>query len=292
MSDIVQLLFNGLGWSAFYALFAIGLTLVFGVMRVINFAHGELFMIGCFTIWVVVETLGNTLPLPLVFLVALLIAMLVVGGLGVALERGLFRPLRKELLAGYMASLGLMYVLQVSAGQIFGYYGRRVPAVFPGNIEFLGAFITHQRVATIIVAAMLVGILWFFLGRTKLGRAMRATSQDSEAAVLQGIGINRMSALVMAIGSALAAAAGVLVSNMMTISAFIGGQVIWKAFIVVIVGGMGSIGGTIVASLLFGFLDSLVVEMGEPQIVIMVDVLVMLLVLAFRPRGILGRGIE
>lgn len=190
-----------------------------------------------------------------------------------------------------MATLQLMFVLQVVAAAIFGVHGRRVPSVFTGQLEIMDAVINYQRIASIIIAVILLTLLWLFLERTKTGRAIRASSQDAEAAALQGMSLSKMSMLVVGIGSALAAASAVIVANMFTIHPYMGATVIWKAFIVIIVGGAGSIGGAIVASVLFGFVDATIAALGEPQMVVMIDVLIMLIVLAFRPQGLLGREI-
>ncbi|MFC1903822.1 branched-chain amino acid ABC transporter permease [Chloroflexota bacterium] len=290
-SDIMQFIFNGLSLSGFYAIFAIGLALVFGVMKLVNFAHGELFMFGAFTSWLVISYGEGLLPLPLLFILSLILAMLIVGGFGVVLERFLFKPLKYEIFSCYMATLQLMFVLQVVAAAIFGVHGRRVPSVFTGQLEIMDAVINYQRIASIIIAVILLTLLWLFLERTKTGRAIRASSQDAEAAALQGMSLSKMSMLVVGIGSALAAASAVIVANMFTIHPYMGATVIWKAFIVIIVGGAGSIGGAIVASVLFGFVDATIAALGEPQMVVMIDVLIMLIVLAFRPQGLLGREI-
>ena len=286
--NIWQLFINGIGLSSFYALFAVGLSLVFGVMKIINFAHGELYMLGAYCVWFVISTGSGHLSLIPLFFLGLVLAILVVGGVGLAIERGIFRPLRLSPFSGFMASVGLLYVLQVSVGEAIGFKGKIVPEVFPGVFEVAGAILSMRGIVTILAAVILLGLLWFFLERTRLGRAVRASSQDSEAAAMQGIKPDRMSALVMAMGGALAGAAGAFVGTSLLVTPFMGWVVLWKAFIVTIVGGMGSIGGAIVAALLFGFLDSLVITMSDPRFVVMIDVLIMLLILAFRPQGLLG----
>lgn len=289
LQNIGQLVFNGLGLSVFYAWFAVGLTLVFGVMKIINFAHGELYMVGAYTFWLVISVGSDSLPLLPLFFLGLVAGMLVAGGLAMALERAIFRALRGSPLAVFLSSFGVAYTLQVSVGQLFGIQQKTVPSVFPGELKFAGAILSIQAAVAIAAAVITLGSLWFFLQRTKLGRAVRATAQDSESAALQGISLNRMSALVMGIGGALAAVAGVLVGATFYLTPYMGWFVIWKAFLVIIVGGMGSVGGAVVASLLFGFLDSTLTTLGNPQLVMLVDVLIMLIILAFRPQGLLGR---
>jgi branched-subunit amino acid ABC-type transport system permease component len=287
-ADLIQLSINIVTLSSFYALFTVGLALVFGVMKVINFAHGELYMLGGYAVWAIMS-IGGNLPLPVVFILALVIGPLVVGGIGVVIQRGLFRPLQVNPFAGFMASLGLAYVLQVVAAKSFGVVSKSLPTIFPGGISFFGGVIPKQRLVVLAFSVLMMGGLWYFLMRTKAGRAMRATAQNTESALLQGISFSRISALAMGVGAALAAISGSLMGTVINIGPFMGIQAIWKAFIIVIVGGMGSIGGAVVASLLFGTLDSLVMTFGLHRFVIMIDTLIMLIVLAFFPQGILGR---
>ena len=287
---MIQFLFNVVGLSSFYLLFAVGLALVFGVMKVINFAHGELYMLGGYTVWIFMVIFGKHLPLPVVFVLALVIAPLIVGGVGVLLERGMFRPLRVNPFAAFVASLGLAYVLQVLVVKIFGSVDKSLPIVLPGVLNIWGGVIPKQRIVVISFAILMMGGLWYFLMRTRLGRGIRATAQDSDAARLQGIRFNQVSALTMGVGAGLAAISGALMASVIQIGPFMGIEAIWKAFIIVIVGGMSSIGGVALAALLFGFLDSLIMTVDLHQFVVMIDALIMLIVLAFRPHGLLGRG--
>ena len=164
-----------------------------------------------------------------------------------------------------------------------------MPTILPGTFNIGGATLSHMRLVLIIMALLIIVGLWFFLERSRYGRALRATAQDREAALLQGMSINKIAMIAMAVGSALAAAAGVLMSPEIILTPYVGSTVIWKAFIIVIVGGMGSIGGTIAASLLFGFLDSSLFALGYSEFIIMIDVIIMLIILALRPQGMLGR---
>jgi len=279
----LQISMNGLSLSSTYALMAIGLTLVVGVLRVLNFAHGELLMVGAFNVWVIFA--ARDLPFPL----ALIAAMFFVAGIALAIERGLFRRTRGDPFRGFVISLGLLYILQVTALLIFGPREKSVPTAIPGQIEMLHTFVSIQRVVLVPVTFGVIAGVWIFLERTRLGRAVRACIQDAEAASLQGISRNTMCAIVMAMAGGLAGLAGGIISQTVKVGAYFGTAVIIKAFIVVIVGGMGSVGGTLVASLLFGFLDSTLTSLVNPRITILVDVLVLLVILAFRPRGLFGR---
>jgi branched-chain amino acid transport system permease protein len=285
-----QLIINMTNLSSFYACFAVGLALVFGIMKVINFAHGELYMLGGYAVWVIMTIAGN-LPLPVVFIMALIVGPIAVGIIGVIIQRGIFRPLQVNPFAGFMASLGLAYVLQVLASKSFGVVSKSLPIMFPGRIEFVGGVITNQRLVVLVFSILMMAGLWYFLMRTRTGRAMRATAQNRDSALLQGISLNKMSALAMGVGAALAAISGSLMGSVINIGPFMGLEAIWKAFIIVIVGGMGSIGGAVVAALLFGCLDSVVMTFGWGQFVIMIDTLIMLIVLAFFPQGLLGREV-
>jgi branched-subunit amino acid ABC-type transport system permease component len=274
---------NGLSLSSTYALMAIGLTLVFGVLRVLNFAHGELLMVGAFTTWVVFAVLDFPFP------VALIAATFLVAGIALAIDRILLRRTRQDPFRGFIILLALLYILQVAALLIFGGQGKSVPVGIPGQIELLGSSLSIQRIILVLVTFSVIGGVWTFLERTKFGRAVRASIQDPEAASLQGIRLNTMCAIVMAIAGALAGLGGGIISQTFAVSPYFGTAIIIKAFIVVIVGGMGSVGGTMVGSFLFGFLDSSVSSLVNPRITILLDVVVLLIILAFRPRGLFGR---
>jgi len=283
----MQVAVNGLMLSSFYAAIAVGFTLIFGVMRLVNFAHGELFMIGAYLFWVL-----SLAGVP--FIVSLVVVAVVVGALGMGIDQALIKHIRHilgNLFAGIMITLGLSYIMQVTALQIFGIVDKSVPSPFPWVIELMGARFPADRLAVIIITILLLVALWVFLQRTRQGRAVRACIQDSEAAALQGVNLNRSSLIAMGISAALAGVAGLLMSPTVLVNPWMGFRPLWIAFVVVIVGGLGSIGGTLIASFIFGFLDSSVVTFLDPKVMILVDAAVMLAVLAVRPRGILGRTV-
>lgn len=267
-----------------YAMLAIGFALIFGVMRTANFAHGEFFMVGAYAVWLLF-TLGHW-P----FFAAVLAAAGVVGGIGLICERGIFRTLRGNIGATFMASTGLIYILQVAVGEIWG-LGRTKPVTpaFPGTLEILGAMVGWQRVVIIPAAIVMLGALWFFLYRVKLGRALRATAQDPEAAVLQGISINRVALVAMGIAAAFAGMAGALMSPIYSVTPYMGGKVIMIVLIIVIVGGTGSLEGAFLASILFGFLHTIVTTLLDSTVANIIAAVVMAVVLTIRPQGLLGR---
>jgi branched-chain amino acid transport system permease protein len=280
----VQTCANSAVTAGIYGLVAVGLAMVFGVMQMANLAHGEFYMVAAYAVWVLYAK--HNWP----FFAAVAAGMGIVGAMGLAVERGLFRPMRGQVVSGFIATAGLMYMLQVGVGRIWGVgLDKPVPPAFTGTVSILGANIGWQRVIVIIAAVVMLVILWLFLHRFKLGQALRATAQDPEAAALQGISVNKMTALAMFIGSVFAGAAGALMAPVYPVNPYMGHVVILIAFIVIIVGGLGSIEGTILASIIFGFLYTFVTTVADGVIASIVGVLTMLTVLALRPQGLRGR---
>jgi branched-chain amino acid transport system permease protein len=279
-----QIIVNGIGLSALYILLALGLTLIFGVMRIANFAHGELYMLGAYGMYLFYGKGG--LP----FLVALIPTMVLVGLLSILIERGVFRPLRNDPFSSLVAATGVMFIIQVLTGQIWGLgYNKPVPRAFTKVFHILDATIPQERIVVIVVTLVLAGGLWYFLEKIKLGRAMRACTQDAEAASLQGISLNTMSAIAMGIGGVLASGAGALVSPSMAVNPYMGGDVLFKSFVIVMVGGGGSVGGGIISAVFFGFLDSIITSVADSSIANLFGFLFMFAILVIRPQGFFGR---
>jgi branched-subunit amino acid ABC-type transport system permease component len=284
----MQIVANIVFLSTFYVSFAVGLALVFGVMRTINFAHGEFYMLGGYALWLTVGILSGSLPGGLILVIALVVGAGVVGMLGILLQLSIFHRLREHPFSIFMATLGLSYVLQVSVVQTIGPMGRSIPAVFPGFVFFEGMILPIQRLAVFGFTVAMMGGLWFFLMRTNIGRAVRASAQNKTGAMLQGVSMNKVALTTMFVGSALAAMSGVLMSSVLPVSPFMGGDAIWRAFIIIIVGGIGSLSGAVVAAFMFGTIDTLLTSFGAGKFTAMVDALIMLLALSFMPNGILG----
>lgn len=277
--------------SVFYAVMAIGFTLIFGVMGVLNLAHGELYMVGAYVVWLTYAQ--GILPFP----VAILAGAGVVAGIGIGMERGLFRPMRARPLMGLILSVGMIFILQAFVATTW-HVGlmRQVPPAIKGSVEILGAIVSWQRLIVIPAAATLIGGLWFFLRRTKQGRALRAAAQDPEAASLQGISIDRVGLIAMLIGAALAGTAGALMAPIMRVDPYMGHTALIMALMVTIVGGLGSIEGATIAALIYGFMVAFVTGYFPARIcspatmAFIIGGLLMFIVLVFRPRGILGRA--
>ena len=284
MELIWQTVVNAWVAVSLYAVVAVGLALILGVMHTVNYAHGEFFMVGAYTVWLLYSR--GDLP----FFVAVLAGAAVAAVVGLITERAVFRYLRGNIVAGAVASLGLVFILQVAVGQAWGVgVSKPVPPAFTGALEIFGARVGWQRFIVIPISMGMLGGLWFFLHRVKLGRALRAMTQDPEAAALQGISINRMALLAMAIAAALAGAAGGLMSSIYLVTPYMGGAVILMSLIIVIVGGAGSLEGAVLAAIIFGFLHTIVTTLLDSTVANIIAALVMGVMLAVRPEGLLGR---
>lgn len=280
----IQSIANALILGSVYATVAVGLALAFGVMQMANFAHGEFFMAGAYVVYVLYALGGMPFP------AAVLSAFPIVAAMGLVTERLIFRPTRGNVLAGFMATAGVAFVLQVVVGQVWGVgLMRSVPTPYMGAASVLGAQVSWQRLIILPATIVMVGGLWFFLHRVKFGKALRACAQDVEAASLQGISTNKMTALSMAISGGFAGFAGALMAPIHAVTPYMGHQIIVTAFIVVIVGGMASIEGTILASFILGFIHTFVTTLFDAVLGTMVGVVFMAVILVVKPSGLLGR---
>ena len=281
---IVQTFANGLVLGSVYAMVAVGLAIAFGVMQMANFAHGELFMAGSYVVFALYTLVG--LP----FVIAVILAFPIVAAIGMVFERLIFRPTRGNVLAGFMATAGAGFILQVLVGQQWGVgLMRTIQTPYPGSIEILGAAISYQRLIIFPATIMMVGGLWYFLTHVKHGKALRACAQDPEAAVLQGIGLNKMTALAMLLSGGFAGVGGALMAPIIPVTPYMGHTFAVTAFIIVIVGGMASIEGAVIAAFILGFIHTIVTTMYDSVTATMVGVFFMALVLILKPTGLMGR---
>lgn len=280
---VLQTMVNAVYAASYMSLIAVGLVLIFGVMGVINFAHGELYMAGAYT--VVALYSGSGQP----FLLAVVAGMLFVGLLGLFMERAFFRPLRDNPLGGLIASIGFLLVLQTLAVMGFGVRMAHIVPPTMGKLEIVpGVVLTHQRLFVILAAVSLLTALWIFLRRTRFGWALRACAQDREAAALQGISLTQTSRLAMFIGAALAGVAGALTAPLVAPTPYMGHSVIVTAFIIIIVGGIGHLEGAVVAAILYAFVNTFVTTFWDGVIADIVGLLIMLGVLIVKPTGLFG----
>lgn len=303
MDIFLQQLINGLTLGSIYALVALGYTMVYGILGLINFAHGEVVMIGALSSLTVIRLLADSgLPGPLVVLIGLAFAALVCMVLGFSIERIAYRPLRNApRLAPLITAIGVSIVLQQLAMLIWGRSYHSVPALLPAAThEVLGANFTDVQVIIVITAAATMIGLMLLVNRTRLGRAMRATAENPAIAGLMGVDANRIISLTFIIGSALAALAGVLVSANYGIAHYNMGFILGlKAFTAAVLGGIGNLAGAMVGGILLGIIEAL----GAGYIGDLTggvlgshyqDVFaffVLIIVLIFRPSGLMGEKV-
>ena len=293
--------FNALTIGAIYALIALGYTMVYGIIELINFAHGDIFMVGAFMSFVVITSMGFTGPIhdPLqlasVLLITFAIVMPLMGLLGVGIERFAYRPLRNApRLAPLITAIGVSFILQNIIQVLFGPSPKSVPQIFPVDAKFtlLGANIEWLSVFVFLVTVAFTLSLHLFVSRSRLGRAMRATAQDRQAAQLMGININTTIALTFLLGSALAGAAGIVYGLYFgTIEFTLGFSAGLKAFTAAVLGGIGNLAGAVLGGFLIGFVEVITVQLGYARWSEAVVFAVLIIVLVFRPTGLLGQEV-
>ncbi|MEB3299969.1 MAG: branched-chain amino acid ABC transporter permease [Candidatus Sericytochromatia bacterium] len=296
---LAQQVLNGLTIGSMYALIALGYTMVYGILQLINFAHGEVFMIGSFLGLGTLMSLEKWVPgLGVVpsLAAALIVAMSGAALLGVAIERIAYRPLRHSpRLSLLITALGLSIILQNGIMLLVGTEDRTYPERFTEALQEgfdLGTVhVAWQQVLTLGVALAFMSALTWMVQRTRLGKAMRATSQDPVTAGLMGIESNRIVALTFAMGSALAAVGGLLFGLNYSINFFIGTQAGLKAFIAAVLGGIGSLPGAVVGGLLLGVIEALGAGYVSGTWKDVFAFVILAVVLVFRPAGLLGRPV-
>jgi branched-chain amino acid transport system permease protein len=289
---------NALTIGAVYALIALGYTMVYGIIELINFAHGEIFMCGSFVSWWLLTTLGfsgaisNPVQLAIVLVLAFVVAMIVMGVVGVVIERVAYRPLRNApRLAPLITAIGVSFILQNIIFVVISNSIVTSPQVIPNaNLTFGPIAIRTINLFVIVLALALMAALYLFINRTRLGRAMRSTAIDREAAQIMGVDINSTIALTFFIGSALAGAAGVVQGLYFGVTVFnIGFQAGLKAFTAAVLGGIGNTTGAAIGGFMIGFIEVLASVFGFGRWSEAAVFGALVLVLIFRPTGILGQ---
>ena len=279
----MEILIYGAVTSAIYAMLAVGFTLIFGVARVLNLAHGSFYALGAYGAYVLTSVAG--LPLWL----AAILAVAGVSVFGVLVEKILIRPLRYSQLGVLMITLAIALVVEQTLFLTFGSEYRNVPAFVDTKINIGGVDVAGQRLLTLVVAGVSISLLYLFIQRTRLGSAILAISQDADAAKYMGIPSDRIFSLVMAISAALAALAGILAGPFLSVQPSMHLLPIVKAFAIVVVGGLGSIPGSILAAFMLGYAETIVAYEISTSWTEIVSVLATLLMLVFRPAGFFGK---
>lgn len=279
-------LLEGTVSAAVLALSALGLSLVFGVMRVVNVAHGEFFMLGAMLAWWVAKMAPGG---PAVgFIAALIVAPLLVGALAFVTERLLLRRINYDPEATIVATIGLMFVIQQLALSVFGADAKAVPAPFSYRIALPWfGFSGYKLFVVVASVALLLGV-WWVLAKTKLGLIMRVTQFDRETATAFGIPVNQVYSAVFVAGAALVAIAAVLIVPIQQAHYLMGLDPLLMSFIVVIIGGLGSIKGSVIAAVIIGLSDGVISMFFSPTLASIIATLAVALVLVFRPQGLFG----
>lgn len=282
IESLVQSLINGIALGWIYILIAMGLSLIFGIMRILQFAHGEVYMLGAYTIYFFSVTHGFS------FFTAMLISLVMGLVLGLILERFFFRPLGGELLTTIMVALGLMIILQASVTVGFGVTPKSIPSFAPQPAEILGIMLGRDRLIAVGVSIGMIFLLYLFLKKTKYGQALTASAQHPEASLLMGIDPTQMSVIAMAIGSALAAISGGLMGAIFPINPFMGGTALMKGLIIIILGGMGSLLGVVVGGMILGLIDGIAPVLAGPAAAAISPLFIVAIILVVRPQGLFG----
>jgi branched-chain amino acid transport system permease protein len=281
---LVQSAVIGVSIGSIYILMALGLTLMFGMMHIINFAHGAVYMLGAFVIYYVFFQGG--VP----YFAAFVIAMVLLGAFGYLIERVVYRPIKGGIEPTLVALIALTTFLQAAGYPVFGQLDKHVPPVFQGTRSVFGVMISVERLMIIPLAGILVIGLYLFINKTRLGAAMRAIEQDKEAASLQGVNVNMINGLAFGIGFALAAAAGALMAPIFKLDPMMGEQPLLKAFIIIILGGLGSVPGAIVGGLMLGLVDSIVATALGAEPAFLLSFVFIILLLLWKPTGLFGHA--
>ena len=289
--SFLSYLINGISLGSVYAIIALGYTMVYGIAKMLNFAHGDVIMVGAFAAFTVISTMGGN-PI-----VGILVAVVVCTVLGVVIERVAYRPLRgASPLAVLITAIGVSSLLQNVALLIFGSNSRQFTSVIdipPLKLAGGQLSISSVTIVTIISSIVIMAVLTAFINKTKMGQAMLAVSEDRGAATLMGIDVNRTIAVTFAIGSALAAIAGVLLcSAYPSLTPYTGSMPGIKAFVAAVFGGIGSIPGAMIGGIILGIIENLSKAYISSQLADAIVFSVLIIVLLVRPTGILGKKIQ
>ena len=271
--------------SAFvYALVALGFTLVFGILRIVNFAHGEFYMLGAYAMYVFYGLLGWP------YLPAIVAGALVVGIAGVVAERTLFRRFSGDEMGGMIMSLALAISLQAAISLIFSVDEHSVRRPVEGALQIGPAYFAKDQLLIVGITMLALTAFYFLIEKTRLGVAIRAVAQDHEVARLQGVSSWKIMALTFGMSCALAGLAGALMAPVYTVQPYMGEAVVVKAFIIVVLGGLGSLPGAVVAALILSFTEAIASTFYNATIASLISFLIVMAVLLVKPAGLMGRS--
>jgi branched-chain amino acid transport system permease protein len=281
---IVASFVNILVLSSMYILVALGFAFLYSIMGILNFAHGAIYMVGGYICNELAVGLGLNQWL------ALVLSVIIVGALGLFLEKYCFRPFFGDVNRTIVVCIGLIVILQTTVNVTQGIYVQSLPAFVEGIYKIGIVSITAERLVTFLIGGCLLGLIVWFINRTKQGRQMQATSQNIEGAALQGINIHRVSGLACVMACGLAALAGCLMGAYLNLSPYMGDYIILKAIVLVIMGGIGSVGGIVLAGLIVGSLDATLPVLISGAASLAISLGIIIIIMLFRPQGFYGRA--
>ncbi len=298
MQEFFQQLANGVAWGSIYALIALGYTMVYGILRLINFAHGDIYMVGAFAAYYLARAMGVGTVVeasPLVAAAVLLGSMVICAALGVLIELFAYRPVRRSSrITALITAIGVSLFLENAGIRLFGADPKFFPQVIaPRTIALAGGvMVTNHQIMVVVVSVLLMVALTLFIQKTRTGKAMRAVAFNRDAASLMGIPVDRIITITFAIGSALAAAAGFLVGlTNPKIEPLMGIMPGVKAFVAAVLGGIGSIPGAMIGGLVMGISEYMVVGYISSTYRDAIAFVILIIVLLIKPTGLLGRNV-
>jgi branched-chain amino acid transport system permease protein len=286
MQTFLTILVFGLATSGIYALMAVGVALIYGVGRVINFAHGAFYTLGAYLAYFYATTVGMN------WWIASVASVLTVALLAAVFDRLLIEPLREQEILVWIMTFAFAFAIRELIVLLFGARPYSIPAFAPGSVSVLGQAIAAQRLLVVAASGLAIGSLWVFLSSARLGKALRAVALNRTGAYLVGIPVRTAHATVMAISAGLAALAGIIISPINVLTPDMGLEPLLMSFTIVILGGIGSLRGSLVAAFLVGYAGALVSFLWSPQLVTFMALVMVFGVLIFRPSGLFGLAVE
>jgi len=283
MTTLINILVLGTIWGALFTLIAVGFTLIFGVAGIINLAHGAFYMLGAYLAYTFMSVMKINVPL------SALMAVVLTAVIAMLIDRFGIRPMREHHVYVLIITLAFAMFFQELMCAIYGPYGKPVKSFVAGDILLGNVYVSYQKALTFFVSGGLVTLLWFFIKKTKTGKSISAVAQNRDAAVFVGIRPERVYMITMGISSALAAVAGVFIAPILEAVPTMWVFPLFKAFAFVVIGGLGSIEGAIIAGMLMGYSETIVSILISANYPDMVYLVAIILVLVFRPRGLMGK---
>jgi branched-chain amino acid transport system permease protein len=284
ISMLGQILANGLSSGSLYVLMALGFTLIFGILRLVNFAHGEFYMLGAFGVFYLTTSFGVN------YFAALILSAAGVGVIGFCIERLVFAPLRTRELSMLMSALGLQIAILGLMAVLVGVNGMSLPSPVSGVLTTPWFIVPYDRLLVIGLTLVVLVLFYLLIKHTRLGIMLRAVAQDGEAAAMQGMPVARIYSIAFVIGCMLAAIAGGLIAPIFALHVYMGQTALLKAFIVVILGGLGSIPGAIAGGLVLGIGESLLATTFGGLTADMLGFVMIMGILLWKPNGLFGRA--